>query len=94
MIMTFPSPGDLPSTGIEPRSPVLQADSLPAEPPGKLTMCWDNSTISLLRAGANSDDAINSWVFTWDPEGAELGSVTRIHFRWDFLTVISDQGDG
>ena len=31
----FPSPGDLPNTGIEPRSPTLQADSLPAEPPGK-----------------------------------------------------------
>ena len=32
---TFPSPGDLPNPGIEPRSPKLQADSLPAEPPGK-----------------------------------------------------------
>ena len=31
----FPSPGDLPYPGIEPRSPALQADSLPAEPPGK-----------------------------------------------------------
>ena len=31
----FPSPGDLPNQGIEPRSPTLQADSLPAEPPGK-----------------------------------------------------------
>ena len=31
----FPSPGDLPNPGIEPRSPSLQADSLPAEPPGK-----------------------------------------------------------
>ena len=31
----FPSPGDLPDAGIEPRSPVLQADSLPAEPQGK-----------------------------------------------------------
>ena len=31
----FPSPGDLPNPGIEPRSPTLQADSLPAEPPGK-----------------------------------------------------------
>ena len=31
----FPSPGDLPNTGIEPRSPTLQAGSLPAEPPGK-----------------------------------------------------------
>ena len=27
----FPSPGDLPNPGIEPRSPALQEDSLPAE---------------------------------------------------------------
>ena len=27
-----PSPGNLPNPGIEPRSPTLQADSLPAEP--------------------------------------------------------------
>ena len=31
----FPSPGNLPNPEIEPRSPTLQADSLPAEPPGK-----------------------------------------------------------
>ena len=31
----FPSPGDVPNPGIERRSPALQADSLPAEPPGK-----------------------------------------------------------
>ena len=31
----FPSPGDLPDPGIKHRSPVLQADSLPSEPPGK-----------------------------------------------------------
>ena len=31
----FPSPGYLPNPGIEPRSPALQVDSLPAEPPGK-----------------------------------------------------------
>ena len=30
-----PSPGALPSPGIEPRSPTLQADDLPSEPPGK-----------------------------------------------------------
>ena len=29
------SPGDLPNPGIEPRSPSLQADTLPSEPPGK-----------------------------------------------------------
>ena len=33
--LPFPSPGDLPSPGIEPRSPALQADSLPSEPQGK-----------------------------------------------------------
>ena len=31
--LSFPSP-DLPNLGIEPRSPTLQADSLPTEPPG------------------------------------------------------------
>ena len=34
--LPFPSPGDLPHPGIEPRSPALQADTLPPEPPGKL----------------------------------------------------------
>ena len=34
----FPSPRDLPNPGIEPRSPALQADSLPAKPPGKPSM--------------------------------------------------------
>ena len=31
----YPSPGDLPNPGIEHGSPILQADSLPSEPPGK-----------------------------------------------------------
>ena len=30
-----PPPGDLPDPGMEPRSPSLQAESLPSEPPGK-----------------------------------------------------------
>ena len=29
--LPFPSPGDLPNPGIKPRSPILQADSLPTE---------------------------------------------------------------
>ena len=29
--LPFPSPGDLPNPGIEPRSPALQADALPSE---------------------------------------------------------------
>ena len=33
--LPFPSPGDLPNPGIKPRSPALQADSLPTELQGK-----------------------------------------------------------
>ena len=32
--LPFPSPGDLPDPGIEPRSPALEADALTSEPPG------------------------------------------------------------
>ena len=33
--LPFPPPGDLPNSGIKPRSSVFQADSLTSEPPGK-----------------------------------------------------------
>ena len=33
--LSCPPPGDLPDPGIKPRSPALQVDSLPTEPPGK-----------------------------------------------------------
>ena len=32
--LPFPAPGDLPDPEIELRSPALQTDSLPSEPPG------------------------------------------------------------
>ena len=35
--LPFPSPGDLPDPGIEPRPPALQADALLSKPPGKST---------------------------------------------------------
>ena len=63
---TFPSPGDLPSPGIKPRSPALQADCLPAEWPRKL-----NSWLSgFLKAGHKSVDVcihlyINAYVYTF-----------------------------
>ena len=33
--LPFPSPGDLPDTGVEPMSPTLQVDALPSELPRK-----------------------------------------------------------
>ena len=34
--LPFPSPGDHPDPGIEPRSLAWQADSLPSDPPGNV----------------------------------------------------------
>ena len=33
--LPFPSPGDIPDPRIKPRSPALEADALPSEPPGQ-----------------------------------------------------------
>ena len=38
--MPCPPPGNLPNPGIKPRSPTLQADSLPSGPPGKPIYIW------------------------------------------------------
>ena len=43
-----PPPGDLPNPGIEPRSPTLQVDSLPTEPPG-MPMNTGVDSLSLLQ---------------------------------------------
>ena len=45
--LPFLPPGHLPDPGIKPRSPTLQADSLPSEPTGKL--CWKVKVKSLSR---------------------------------------------
>ena len=46
--LPFPSPGDLPNPGIEPRSPALQADFLPSELPGKPTLVPHKVTVAQL----------------------------------------------
>ena len=45
-VLPFPSPGDLPNPGIKPGSPILQADALTSELPGKLP--WWNLKIQLI----------------------------------------------
>ena len=50
--LPFPSPGDLPSPGIEPRSPTLPADSLlpepPTEAPGVVQCVSDSESVASL----------------------------------------------
>ena len=40
--LPFPSPGDLPDSGIKPMSPTLQVGALPSEPPGKPINMFQN----------------------------------------------------
>ena len=47
--LTFPSPGNLPDPGIEPRSPALQTDTLLSEPPGKLDYVDHNKLWKILK---------------------------------------------
>ena len=69
----FPSPRDLPKPGIKPRSPALQADSLPAEPPGK-PKNTEVGSLSLLQAGDLPDPGIEpgSHALQADSSPAEL----------------------
>ena len=43
--LPFSSPGDLPSPGMEPISPVLQGDSFTAEPPEKSFLGLSNNKL-------------------------------------------------
>ena len=51
--LPFPSPGDLPHPGIEPRSPALQADSFSSETPGK----HKNTAVPFCRGSSPPGDA-------------------------------------
>ena len=51
--LRFASPGDLPDPGIKPRSPALQVDSLPSEPPGKPILISQFLSATLLSLNAS-----------------------------------------
>ena len=47
--LPFPSPGDLPDTGIKPGSSAWQTDALPSEPPGKPKKQREKNQINKIR---------------------------------------------
>ena len=51
-----PPPRDLPNPGIEPKSPVSQADSLPTEPIGKRPEKVSDSSLNPVTAPSDSQD--------------------------------------
>ena len=95
----FPLPEDLPDPGIKPVSPVLQADSLPAEPSGKLNLHvetdsqswkgpWGSSSLILLS---------NKWG-NWGPvklraSGSLHKPLILIHQRADRMKTIITENE-
>ena len=64
-VLPFPSPGDLSNPGTEPRSPTLQADSLPSEWPGKPKSLYENEETAWQR--------IRGCIFSCQPWLVSLG---------------------
>ena len=77
--------GDLPSQGIEPRSPALQADSFPCEPPGKpiylliinLLILFFHQT-NLLKTSSER----RKWGKAVEAGSQELGLPSLVGVRW------------
>ena len=95
--LPFPSPGDLPDPGIKPRSPVLKADSLLSEPPGKpwfyfgilQTSSLGASQMALvvkeLPANAGNSSLIPGL-------GRPCGGGNGISFQYSCLEIFMDRG--
>ena len=77
--VAFPSPGDLPNPGIEPRFPELQAASLPAEPPGNPKNTGVGS-LSLLQ-----------WIFPTQESNRGLLHCRRIPYQLSYQGAISKE---
>ena len=78
--LPFPSPGDLPNPGIEPRSPALEVDSLPTELQGKPFKNKNNAPY-ILRLGEVRDGITTSL--------NSAGSVKRFDsFPYAFLSWV------
>ena len=71
--LPFPFPGDLPDTGMEPRSPTLQADALPSEPPGRFSVKCVCVCVCVCEYYSAIRKEILPFVTTWmEPEGIML----------------------
>ena len=70
----FPPPGDLLNQRIEPRSPSLQEDSLPAEPQGKPLICKVDKNEGTLTGASLAEE---TWEI-WSRERSWLGSLSHL----------------
>ena len=83
----FPSPGHLPDPGIELASPALWADSLSAEPTGKIASV-KSQHLYLSKAMAPHSSTL-VWKIPWMEESGELQSMgsLRVEHDWSDLAA-------
>ena len=84
--LPFPSPRDLPDSGIEPRSPALQANALTSEPPGKPSEV--NSCVQLF---------VTQWTVDYQPPPMESpwdfpGKSTGVGCHFLLQRILPSQG--
>ena len=102
--LPFPSPGDIPNSGIKAGSPALQADSLPSEPPEKpeAEVHWhsklhnQNMCQLLGRSKTPSKEFISKWFSLYNAcrnyqKQRQKLSVADT-FIWDLISLILSQG--
>ena len=81
--LPFPSPGDLPDPGIEPRSPALEADALTSEPTKLKTKIWvEMQKQQWLNEKDFNFCPFSNSSFCYSPFGQE-----KKNLHWDFSTM-------
>ena len=99
----FLSPGDLPNPGIQPRSPTLQADSLPAEPQGKPNNTGVGS-LSPSRSSCIAGGFLTNWARTFclflttastlNSSDFQLTAILFSTMQWSIIVQQSNQNSG
>ena len=81
--LPFPLQGNLSDPGIEPRSPALQADSLPSEALGSILKSRDNTLLTQVHG-------VKAMVFPVVIYGCESWTIKKAE-RWSFQTVVLEK---
>ena len=91
--LPFPTPGDLPYPGIEPRSFTLQADSLSSEPLGKPDLSPKSDGVMLVgKIPLAGPGGWAVWKENWELPLSQNKSTGKTDFVW--LTSSSPWGKG
>ena len=92
--LPFPSSGDLPHPGIKPRSPTLQADTLPSELCLTLATPWTIACQTHLSMGFPRQEYWSGWVNTFPSLGIlpNLGIKPRSPVFQAYSLLLSHQG--